>query len=261
MEVRAQPGYLCHALAPLLGYDRRLNGAEADPNLRRRVGNGLYRVRQTGFAGQVAAVGGDFYSREDYLLIALSRQLRGLSAYALWRQRAHAAARVGDYAVRAEVGAAVLYLQPGARVPVVGSGGQVFYRLARERDVDVHGLGALAHRPLHGVDKALPVAAAPDNVCHALGGLGVGLRPAAAHRADRARVLPGQASERLAGLTSALGGDGAGVDDDAVGALATGRRLMPALLQHGLHGLGLVLVDLAAECVYNVFHGIPRLNL
>ncbi len=97
--------------------------------------------------------------------------------------------------------------------------------------------------------------AAPDHVGQALRAL-VRLRPAAAHGADRPGVFAHQPPQRLAGLAPALGRDGAGVDDYAVRRLAVLRGAVPPSGQYGLHGLRFILVDLAAQGVYNVLHRI-----
>ena len=141
-----------------------------------------------------------------------------------------------------------------------GARGQVLYYPALKGLVYAPLVRAFAHRALHGLHKAAAVAAAPDHVrAQGLGGVRVRLRPAAADGALGVGVALHEVAERLAGFAPALRRDGAGVDDDDVGFGVLGGGFVSALAQQRLHGLGLVLVDLAAECVYNVFHDlIPR---
>ena len=80
------------------------------------------------------------------------------------------------------------------------------------------------------------------------------LRVAAAHGEHRSGIFVAQAADRLAGFAPALGRDGAGVDDHRVGDLARGGGPVPVAEEDALHGLGLILVDLAAESRYNIDH-------
>ena len=83
---------------------------------------------------------------------------------------------------------------------------------------------------------------------------GAELTPAAADRRERAGVLLAQAADRLAGFAPALRRDGAGIDNDEIDRVSLCGGLKALLLQERLHGLRLVLVDLAAESGYNVTH-------
>ena len=80
------------------------------------------------------------------------------------------------------------------------------------------------------------------------------LRVAAANGDDRAGVLALDAADGLPGLAPALGGHGAGVDDDDVRALALPRRDHAAGFQHRLECLCFKLVYLAAKGLDLVFH-------
>ena len=60
-------------------------------------------------------------------------------------------------------------------------------------------------------------------------GVRVKLRIAAADSDDRAGVLVAQSADGLARFAPALGSDGTGVDDDGVGNLAGGGRLVAVL--------------------------------
>ena len=98
-----------------------------------------------------------------------------------------------------------------------------------------------------GTHWGLLNAAAPDDVrAQGLGRVRLHLRPAAADGARRAGIVLHEPPQRLAGFPPALRRHGAAVHDDEFGALPLPRRLMAALAQEGLHGLGLILVDLAA---------------
>ena len=70
-------------------------------------------------------------------------------------------------------------------------------------------------------DEFHPVAAAEHDIgAELFGGVRAKLRIAAGHGDDRAGVFLTQTVYRLTGLAPCLGGDGAGVDDDGIGALA-----------------------------------------
>src|SRR5699024_5365749 len=97
---------------------------------------------------------------------------------------------------------------------------------------------ALQHRALRRLHKAAPVPAAPDYVrAQRLRRARLRLRPAAAHRAHRARAPLRETAQRLARLPPALRRHGAAVHDDDVRALALARGLVAALAQERLHGL------------------------
>ena len=112
---------------------------------------------------------------------------------------------------------------------------------------------------LQVVQKLHPVARAVDEVnnAHLFIGLRVGLRRAAAHGHHRVRVQGAGAVDLLAGLGVAEGGYGAGVDDVGVRRIGKGHQFVPPLAQDGLHGLGLILIDFAAQSVYGNSHVIP----
>ena len=63
-------------------------------------------------------------------------------------------------------------------------------------------------------------------------------------------------ADHLAGFFVADGGNGAGIDDISVGAVLEVHQLMTPAAQLLLHGLGLVLVHLAAQRVNGNSHGI-----
>ena len=110
-------------------------------------------------------------------------------------------------------------------------------------------------RLLHGADKACAVVGAKDHLradLRALLRAELGVAAGDGHHGPG--ILIPQAADGLAGLAPGLGRDGAGVDDDRIGELAWRGALMSVGAEHGLHGLRLVLVDLAAESGYNVLH-------
>ena len=80
------------------------------------------------------------------------------------------------------------------------------------------------------------------------------LRPAAAHGAQRLRVLLAQLADHLARLAPALRRDGAGVDDDQIDRLTVRCGREAVRVQERFDCLRFILVDLAAEGGYNIVH-------
>ena len=77
--------------------------------------------------------------------------------------------------------------------------------------------------------------------------VGMGLGIAAAGRHDGVGVHFFSPTDHLAGFFVTDGGDGAGVDDIGIRRLLKRHQLVSLRRKLLLHGLGLVLVDLAAE--------------
>ena len=241
--------------AEFLRHDRGLQRPEAKAHPgggRCRRGDG---VREAGLSVQIEAVGRDLDAGEDELAIALGIERSSLRRDLLQGQRADAAARIGDDAVGAEIVAAVLDLEHGPGAAEDGAGGKRFEHAAPEGIVH-KGLKLPLLKGLQNIgDEGVLIAAAVHDV--GADGLRVGgaeLAPAAADSRERAGVLLAQAADRLAGFAPALRRDGAGIDDDEIDRLPLRCGLKALLLQEGLHGLRLVLVDLAAESGYNVTH-------
>ena len=243
------------AAAEILGDHRGLQGTQADAHVPRLGRHRLDHVGKAGSARQVHPIGGHLDAGEHQLPVALLPDARRLGGGVGQRQAPQAAPGVGDDAVGAEVDAAVLDLQHGPGAAVHGPRGQLFQAPAQEGLVDAPGPLPLRHGLLHRRHEVHPVSGAEKHAgADLLGVLGAQLGVAAADRHHRAGVFVPQAADGLAGFAPALGGDGAGVDDHRVRHLAGGGGQMPVLLEPGLHGLGLKLVDLAAESGYNVSH-------
>ena len=162
---------------------------------------------------------------------------------------AHRAPGEGDDAVGAEVAAAVLHLEHGPGPPGQPSGGEQLKVVALQGVIHRH--RRLRRTPdaplLQPVQKGQPVTG-PGHQIHPQGGdgVGLGLGVAAADRHHRLRVVPAGAADHVAALFVADGGDRTGVDDVYVGLALKGDQGVAPLGEDGLHGLGLVLVDLAA---------------
>lgn len=108
---------------------------------------------------------------------------------------------------------------------------------------------------LQEVEKRHPVAGAGDQIQGQGGGLvGVGLDIAAAGGHHGVFVELAAAADHLAGLFVADGGDGAGIDDVGIRRLLKGYQCMAPADKLLLHGLGLVLVHLAAKGVNRNAH-------
>ena len=243
------------AAAKFLGDDRRFQRTEAQPHLPRSRGHGLDEVNEPRLSGQIHAVGGNFDPREHQLPVALRGETPRLPRRVLQGQGAQASSGVGDDAVGAEIDAAVLNFQHGACPAADGPGGELFKFPAAEGVVVETLALPVDDRALHGLDKAGVVVRAEDHI-RADGSvlLGAELGVTARHADDSAGVFVAQAADGLAGLAPAFGRDGAGVDQHGVRDLAGDGGFVPVRLQQRFHGLGLILVDLAAESGYNVFH-------
>ena len=255
VEVPAQPVRPGQTAAEVLAYDGRLERAEADAHVRRGGGAGGDNVGKAGAARKIDAVGGDLYPRQHELFEPLGVDARRFARGVLNGEAAQPPAGIGDDAVGAEVHAAVLNLQHGARPAGDRARRQALQLAALEGLVYIAAALAALHGLFHGLDQLRPVGRAEDDLraeAFRLARLKLGI--AAAHGQHRAGVLVAQAADELAGFAPALGSDGAGIDDDGVGKLAVGGAFMPALMQYGLHRLRLILVDLTAESGYNILH-------
>ena len=110
VEVGAEVGQGRQAGAEIFRDCARLQGAEADPHLRHGMAHGLDEAGQVRPAGQIPAVGRKLDAGDDQLPIPLPGQALGLLRRLVGGERAHGPAGVGDDAVGAEIGAAVLHL-------------------------------------------------------------------------------------------------------------------------------------------------------
>ena len=226
----AEPARRGEAAAEILSYHGRLQRAEAYAHVGRGGSNGLDNVGKAGLAGQIDPVGRDLNAGQHDLAVALGVDARGLRRGGVQRQAAQAASGVGDDAVGAEIDAAVLNLQHGASAPRDGSGGELLEHAALERLVDAGAVLARAERVLERGHHARMVVRAEYYIRAGFcDGVRVKLRIAAADSDDRAGVLVAQSADGLARFAPALGSDGAGVDDDGVGNLAGGGRLVAVL--------------------------------
>ncbi len=197
--------------------------------------------------GQVAAVGVDVLAEEGDLADPVGRQPLQLLVQLAPGARGLAPARGGHDAVRATAVAADGDLHPGLELAlapggqVAGEALEVEVALRRERvagqelgqAVDLAGAEGHVHEREHlehlVLERLRPAAAHADHPAGVLGLQPLGL----AQVADEAVV------GRLA--------DGAGVEQDQVGAVARRRLAVAQRLEHALHALGVVLVHLAPE--------------
>ena len=83
-----------------------------------------------------------------------------------------------------------------------------------------------------------------------------------AARGDNAggRMLPGDAAHELQGFLVAGAGDGAGIDEIHVRLLRKGHDFVTRPFEGFQHGLGVVLIHLAAQGMKRGFHGFSSLK-
>ena len=255
VELGAQVGQGRRPAAEVLRHRPGLQAPQPQPDLRRGGAQRLQQVDEGLAVFQVVAPGGNFNAGENDLPVSLRRQLPRLLHRLFQGQGPHRPPCVGNDAVGAEIHAAVLDFQHGPGAALHASGGQHLKGAALKGLVD--GLQVLLSGGglLQQGDEALPVAGAGDQVHPQLPDvLGVGLGIAAAHRHHRRRMLLLHPVDHLAGLLVADGGDGAGVHHVGVGLPGKIHHLMALGPEGLLHGLGLVLIHLAAQGVNGDFH-------
>ena len=248
--------------AEVLIHDPWLQRAEADAH---GSGGGTDGLRQIGKAAavlQVPAPGGDLDTRHHYLPVTGLRQCPGLGNGPVEGLGAHGAAGIGDDAVGAEIVAAVLNLQHGAGTLPHPAGRQIFKGSALQGVVNSNVLTAHAACllfPPEGqqtLQEFLPAAAAGDHIGAGFGSfLRADLGVAAAHTQQGVGMLAAQTVQEGAIFAVGDGGDGAGVDDEDI-AVGLRGRLVAQTDELLLHGLGLILVDLAAQGKTVKFHKI-----
>ena len=258
MELGTQVGKGRCPAAEVLRHRTGLQAAQPQPHpLRHGGAGGLQQINEALPGLEILAPGGDLDTREDDLPVSGRRQFFQLTHRLRRRQGAHPAPGVGNDAVRAEVHAPVLDFQKAAG-PVGKAAGRQHLELPAGESV-VQGLrrGTLCHGLLQQVHKGHPVSGACHQVRPQLPGVVlVGLGIAAADGGDGLRVLPADPVEHLAGLLVADRRDGAAVDDIGIRRVGEVHDLVSPAAQLLLHGLGLELVDLAAQGVNGNFHGI-----
>ena len=257
MEVGAEVLMPRQGLAEGPVHHPRLQGTQADADVPGRPADRVDQRAQTGLLRQVPAPGGDLDARDHDLPVALLTEGNRLRHRLVQRQGPHRPPGVGDDAVGAEVAAPVLHLEHGPGPLPQTAGGQPLEAAALQRLVQ-----ALAPLPgaqglEHLLQKGLASAAAGQNVrpqrTHRRR---IDLAVAAAHPHDGLRVLPPAAPDHGPVLLVRHLGHGAGIDDVGVAGLGKIAGLMAHLPQQLLHGLGLVLVDLAAQGVKGKLHVI-----
>ena len=257
VELRAEIGQGGCPAAEVLCDGPGLQAPQPDADGRCGGADSLQQVDQGLPVFQVLAPGGDLDARHHDLPVALRCQRPGLLHGSGDGQGPHPSPGVGDDAVGAEVDAPVLHLQHGPGAALQAAGGQDLEHPPLKGLVDGLDLPLLRRGLLQKADEARPVAGAGDQVHPQLPHVvHMGLGIAAAHRHHCARVLPLDAVDHLPGLLVADRRDGAGVHDVCVRLLRKLRERVPPGQQLLLHGLGLILVHLAAQGIDGNFHGI-----
>ena len=253
MEVGAQIGKLRRPAAEILRHRPGLQAPQPQPQPGRGRRYSLHQVDEAAAVVKIPAPGGNFDAGEHQLPVSLRLELPGLGHGLGQGQGPHRPPGIGN---GAEIHAAVLHLQHGPGAGRHASGRQHLKVPPPQGVVHRHPRGPVPGLLLQQVQKGHPAAGAADQVdAQALGLVGVGLDIAAAgghHGVGTAALGP---ADHLAGFFVADGGNGAGIDDISVGAVLEVHQLMTPAAQLLLHGLGLVLVHLAAQRVNGSSHG------
>ena len=255
VEVVAQIGQGRPPAAKVLRDGAGLQGPQPHPAAGGGGAHRLNEIHQLRLVRQVPAPGGDLDAGEHQLLVALLCQLGGLSGGLSRGQGADGASGVGDDAVGAEIDTAVLHLEHGPGAALQPPGGQPLEGTAAESVVHLHHLAPVGAQRLQPVQKPHAVVGTHHQIhLQGLHRLRVGLGIAAAHRHDGVGRAFSGLPDHLAGFFVAHRRDGTGVDDVGVGLPVKGYQGMAPAGQLGLHGLGLVLVDLAAQSIDRCAH-------
>ena len=236
-----------HDPAKGLVNDPGLQGAQPDPHRGNRGADGVQQLHKGAAIVEIPAPGGDFDAGDHDLPVALRSQLLCLRHGLCQGQTPHRPPGVGDDAVGAEVGAAVLDLQHGPGPGGETAGGQNF-KLPPLQSL-VQGLPSLpvGHGLQGQLQKGLPPGGAGDHVHTQVPDiLRLHLAVAAADRHHRPGTLLSDPADHVAVFLVRHGGDRAGVDDRQVKGPVGPHLGVAPLGQPLLHGLGLILIDLAA---------------
>ena len=234
-----------------------LQGAQPHPALRRGGADPLDEIDEALAVFQIMAPGGDFDAGEHQLPVPQPGKALCLTGGLLQGQGADGPPGVGDDAVGAEVDTAVLHLEHGPGAALQPAGGEPLVGAAAQGVVHVHHrLPPVGAQGLQSVQKAHAVIGAHDQIHpQLLHRPGVCLGVAAAHRHHSMGGAAAGLADHLAGLLVAHRRDGAGVDDVGVGLPVKGGQGVAPAGELRLHGLGLVLVDLAAQGIDSNSHG------
>ena len=255
MELGAEVGIFHHLLAEFFGDHPGLQAAQTDPQVRHRLTDGSEKLRHGGLAGKIHAPAGNLDAGDDNFLVALLLQFLCLLHRQLQGRGAHGATGIGDDAVGAEVHAAVLDLQHGPGPLLQTARGKDFKFSPAQGVVQGFLVSSLGKGSEHILDKFLPLAAAAQNIHTQFpDGFGGMLGIAAADADDGLGMLPAAPPDHGPVLLVRHGGDGAGVDDIAVARLVKMTDFMAHFRQNMLHGLGFVLICLAAKGIKCQFH-------
>ena len=256
VELGAEVGEPGGPAAEILRHGAGLQTTQPQAHLSRRLRHRLQQVDEAAAVLEILSPRGDLDAGKDHLPVALPPQLLRLAHRLLQRQGPHRPPCIGDDAVGAEVDAAVLHLQhgpcPGRHAP----GGQHLEGAAAQGLIHRHTAAVILRRLLQQGQKLHPVAGAADEVDAQLLSLrGVGLHIAAAGSHHGLGIAALGPADHLPGFFIADGGDGAGIDDVGIRRGLKVHQRVATPLKLLLHGLRLILVDLAAEGVNSNSHG------
>ena len=225
------------------------------PQIRHRLTDFLNEQGHLRLSRQVNAPAGNFNAGHHDLPVAPLGQRLCLGNRHLQRGGTNRPPGVGDDAVGAEIYAAVLHLQHGPGALFQPAGGQTLEFPAAQGVVHLLPVGVGPGGIQEHLHKFLTVSAAADDIdAQRPNGLRVVLGIAAAHRDHRIRVVPPAPADYRPVLLVRHGGDGAGVDHIAIARILKGADFVALFQQQALHGLGLILICLAAQCVKSKLH-------
>ena len=198
------------------------------------------------------AVAGQVDARDHDLPIARVRKALRLRTHLIQRHGAHRPPHAGDDAVGAVAVAALLNLHGGAGLALVPGNEQrlKLRALQRQHGVDAFVLRNGLLRQLHHAGALLYADYHPHAV-HLENLLRVALGQTARHHDGAARMQPRDAPDQLLRLLVAGSGDGAGVDEVHVRLVLHRNGGIARALEGLQHGLGVVLVDLAAQRLHS----------
>ena len=255
MELRAQIGKYAEPPAKVLRHHTGFQRTQADSQIGHGLTDFFNQQRQLRFPRLILSPARNLNAREHDFPIAPNGQLLCLSHRHLQRSRADRPTGVGNDAVGAEIHAPVLNLQHGTGSLLQAAGRQTLEFPTTQCVVQLLLMTLFSGGIQEHFHKGLPLAAAADDIdAQSPDGLRVVLGIAAAHGDHRLGIVPAAPADHRPILLVRHGGDRAGIDDVAVTGFLKAADFVTLFQEKVLHGLGLILICLAAEGIKRKFH-------